>query len=204
MRKFLSILFAIIAWFAIIAQYILMLNASTTGFADTSIRFFSFFTILTNILVAIYFTNQAFVKNYAHKAFLNKTGNLTSTTVYILVVGLVYQVILRKTWTFTGLNKIVNELLHSLIPILVLLFWYLYEEKSIIKWKSILGWLLYPLVYLIFILIRGYFTNYYPYPFVNVLNLGLSQVIINSLMIMILFITISSVLVGLGKKIDKD
>lgn len=203
MRRNLSIIFALIGWFAVITQYILMLNASTTGFIDTTIRFFSFFTILTNSLAAIYFTHQTVLKDYNEKRFLNFPGSLTAITIYIFVVGLVYQIILRKTYTPKGMDMLVNELLHSLMPLLVLLFWYLYEEKAVIKWKSLFLWLIYPFIYIVFILIRGSFSNYYPYPFINVLNLGLRAVLINSFLLMILFMVLSAILVGTGKLISK-
>ncbi|MFZ5976285.1 MULTISPECIES: Pr6Pr family membrane protein [unclassified Hydrotalea] len=35
-----------------------------------------------------------------------------------------------------------------------------------------MGWLIYPLLYLVYILIRGSFSGFYPYPFVNVLQIG--------------------------------
>lgn len=204
MRRNLSIIFALIGWFAVITQYILILNASITGFTDTTIRFFSFFTILTNSLVAIYFTQQVFLNDYRNKLFLNFPGSLTAITVYIFVVGLVYQIILRPTHSPKGMDMVVNELLHSLMPLLVLLFWYLYEEKAMIKWKSLLSWLIYPFIYIVFILIRGAFSNYYPYPFINVLNIGLKAVLINSFLLMVLFMLISAVLVGIGKWIENN
>lgn len=203
MRRNLSVIFAIIGWFAVITQYILMLNTSTTGLTDITIRFLSFFTILTNSLVAIYFTHQATLKDYKKKQFLNFSGSLTAITVYILVVGLVYQIILRQTYTPVGMDLVVNELLHSLMPLLVLFFWYLYEDKSVIKMKSLFSWLIYPFIYIIFILIRGNYADYYPYPFINVLNLGLKAVLINSFFLMILFLVLSLILVGIGKWIER-
>ncbi|MBC7655523.1 MAG: Pr6Pr family membrane protein [Oligoflexus sp.] len=203
MRKNLSIVFALIGWFAVITQYILLLNASTTGFTDTTIRFFSFFTILTNSLVSLYFTQQAILNDYKNKQFLNFPGFLTAITVYIFVVGLVYQIILRQTYNPEGMDLIVNELLHSLMPLLVLLFWYLYEDKTVIKWKSLFLWLIYPFIYIIIIMISGSFSNYYPYPFINVLNIGLKAVLINSFLLLILFMVLSVILVGFGKWLEK-
>jgi hypothetical protein len=98
---------------------------------ETIIRFFSFFTILTNTIVAIYFSFQFFNSKRNH--WLNRAGVLTAITVYIIVVGLVYQLILRQVWEPTGMQKLVDELLHSINPILVLIFWFLYEKKSLLN-----------------------------------------------------------------------
>ena len=54
-------------WFAIIAQFILMILNRQEGLTETIIRFFSFFTILTNLLVTLFFTAKAL--NLHKKAF---------------------------------------------------------------------------------------------------------------------------------------
>lgn len=200
MRKTLALLFCLIGWFAIIAQYYLMLKNSTVSFTETNIRFFSYFTILTNLIVALYFTRQV----WNNPPSENKNpGILTGITVYIVIVGLVYQVILRSTWSPTGLQKAVDELLHSVIPVLVLIYWYLYENTSSLNYNQIPKWSIYPLLYLCYILIRGSFSGFYPYPFVDADTLGLLNVIANSIWILIFFIGLSMLLIRLGKFVHR-
>jgi hypothetical protein len=203
MRRNLSILFALIAWFAVVTQFLLMLENRVASVPETIVRFFSFFTILTNLLVAIYFSVQSFQKKNHDAGFTNKPGVLTSITVYIAIVGLVYQILLRHIWQPTGLQKIVDELLHSVIPLLVIFYWYLFENKSKVHYRQISKWLIYPLVYLFYILIRGSFSGFYPYPFVDVKNLGLQKVLINSTWLVILFAVVSLLFVWIGKLFDK-
>lgn len=203
MKNKLSILFATIAWVAVLTQYDLMIENRVTPILETTIRFFSFFTILTNLLVALYFTFSLLKKKNSNQSIINKPGTLTAVTVYITIVGLVYQVLLRHIWEPKGTQKVVDELLHSAIPIFVIIFWYLYEEKKSIAYQQILKWLIYPLIYLVFILIRGNFSNFYPYPFVNVTNLGLTAVLINSAGLMVFFFCISAGFIKLGKVIKK-
>ena len=199
MKNNLSMTFAIIVWFAVIAQYYLMMGNRIASISETTIRFFSFFTILTNSLVAIYFTIVIFKSKNGFAAIIDKPGALTAITVYITIVGLVYQIILRHLWHPTGLQLIVDELLHTLIPIMVIIYWYLYENKSLAKYKQIPKWLIYPLIYLTFILIRGKFSNFYPYPFVDVGNLGLSKVLINSGLLIALFSGLSAIFIRIGR-----
>lgn len=198
MKKHLSLIFASITWFAVIAQYYLMIENRVTPIIETSIRFFSFFTILTNSLVAIYFTLSILKKKN-----IDKPGTLTAVTVYITIVGIVYQIILRPIWKPTGLQMIVNELLHSVIPLLVILFWYLYEEKKSLTYKQLPMWLIYPFVYLLYILVRGSISNFYPYPFVDVANLGFAKVLSNSAILMLVFISIAALFITLGKIFKK-
>ncbi|MEP6645686.1 MAG: Pr6Pr family membrane protein, partial [Saprospiraceae bacterium] len=169
-----SLLLAIIGWFAIITQFVLMMNQRVASVAETSIRFFSFFTILTNCIVAAYFTYKALKDRPGFLRRFHKPGTLTAITVYITIVGLIYQIVLRKIWEPTGMQMIVDELLHTVIPVLVILFWYIYESNSDIKWTQLPGWLLYPFLYLIFVLVRGQLSGFYPYFFIDMNELGWS------------------------------
>lgn len=197
-QRILSLIFALVGWFSIIAQYYLMVKNTQVSFTEANIRFFSYFTILTNIIVTVYFTLQAF--NRIPK--IKKSGILTAITIYILIVGLVYQIILRSTWDPKGLQKLVDELLHTIMPISVLTYWYLFENKRL-NYGQILPWTIYPLLYLFYILIRGYFSDFYPYPFINVINLGYFQVFINSFWILFLFAVLSMFFVRIGKSLNK-
>ena len=204
MRKVISAIFALIGWFAILAQYYLMVKNHDTPIAETTIRFFSFFTILTNLMIAVYFTLCAVRAKSRAGAILHNPGTLTAITAYITMVGLVYQFILRHTWQPKGLQLIVDELLHSVIPILVIIYWYLYERKSIVKYSQVSKWLLYPLIYLAYILARGSTSGFYPYPFVNVTDIGLSKVLLNSLLLIILFLFVAIVYIAIGKAISRN
>jgi hypothetical protein len=202
MRKNISIILAIIVWVTVFTQYYLMIENRVASILETTIRFFSFFTILTNSLVAIYFTLSSLTPKEGFLAISKKPGILTAVTVYITIVGLVYQIVLRHIWEPTGIQMIVDELLHSIIPIVVIAFWYLYEEKLLVQYRQIAQWLVYPFVYLVFILIRGNFSDFYPYPFVDVGNLGLLKVLINSIGLIVLFIGISALYIKIGKTIN--
>lgn len=198
-QRILSSIFALIGWFAVITQYYLMVKGNQISFEEATIRFFSYFTILTNLLVAVYFTFQTF----SSFSIIKKSGMLTAITIYILIVGFIYQIILRSTWNPTGLQRLVDELLHTIIPILVLIYWYNFENKRDLSYKQIPSWAIYPLLYLFYILIRGHFSDFYPYPFVNVTDLGYSQVFINSFWILVFFIGLSMLFIRIGKTLSK-
>lgn len=204
MKNPLSIIFGLIAWFAVITQYYLMIENRVASVGETTIRFFSFFTILTNSIVAIYFTFIIFKIKNGWFAIADKPGTLTAITVYITIVGLVYQILLRHVWQPEGLQLIVDELLHSFIPVTVIIYWYLYETKLSVAYRQIISWLIYPLIYLIYILIRGNFSNFYPYPFVNVSNLGITKVLINSILLMALFTGLSAFFIRIGREGKKN
>jgi hypothetical protein len=201
-RFFIGII-ALVGWFAIIVQLYLMLLNRIASVPETVVRFFSFFTILTNILVALA-ASLIFIKRSSSKNFLQRSNNVTALTVYIFIVGLIYNLILRYIWEPKGMQRLVDELLHLIIPILFVLYWFLYISKKELKWSNFWAWLLYPLTYIIYVLIRGAYSGFYPYPFINVTELGYKTVMINSLLITVLFIFFSLLFIGVGRKLVKS
>ena len=184
-------------------QLYLMIETSVTSISETIIKFFSFFTILTNLMVGVYFTLLFYLGKNKIKSVIQKPEMLTAVTVYITIVGLVYQIALRHLWEPTGLQKIIDELLHSIIPLLVVVYWYFYENKKSVFYKSCFQWLIYPLVYLVYILIRGAYSNLYPYPFVNVTTLGFQKVMVNSAILVLVFLFVALLFVKMGRIINK-
>ncbi len=194
----------VLSWFAITAQFILNVKNRQADIFETIIRFFSFFTILTNILVALFFTTRVFqLSNFPFNLF-RKKGALTAITAFIFVVGLVYQVVLRNLWTPTGLQFIIDELLHTIIPLFMLYYWYFNIKNSVSTINSLMKWLLYPIFFLLFILIRGHFSGYYPYPFLNVTKIGYQLTFVNVSITFGVALTVMSILLLIEKIIIKN
>jgi len=203
MKRILLLIITVLAWFAVLTQLVLMIQNRVADMGETIIRFFSFFTILTNLLVAVYFLYQLLKTNPARNSIFNHRSFLTAVTVYITLVGLVYQIALRNTWHPTGMQMIVDELLHSVIPVLVIIYWIKVQDKTQLFWKDLPRFLLYPTLYLSFILLRGQFSGFYPYPFVNVTEIGWTNILINVVVLCCTILVISSLFIGLGKAVVK-
>ena len=196
--KIFLLIICLSGWFALISQFFLNINSGVAGQPELIIRYFSYFTILTNFLVTFCCTIVLLKPSSRWGHFFSRQKTLTAITVYILVVGLIYNLVLRFIWNPQGLQKIIDELLHSVIPFLFLLFWIFFVKKSYMKWNAFFPWLIYPLIYLVFILIRGAFSGFYPYPFVEVTKLGYKKTLFNSLGITILFVVLFLVFIAVG------
>jgi hypothetical protein len=204
-KKTLSLLIGVSALFAVVAQFYLMFEITTVSTAETTIRFFSYFTILTNSLVAISFLWMfSRLNRLDSERTLHIPSYYTAITVYILVVGLIYQIILRPLWKPEGFNKIVDELLHTVVPLCTFIFWLMYGRTKTIPYSSIPLWLLYPVIYLIYIIIRGYFSDFYPYPFIDVTALGQAKVAINALLVAALFSGLMTLFIFINNRTVKD
>lgn len=190
-------------WFALIAQFYLIILNRTTSIGETIVRYFSFFTILTNLLVAMCFTFLLLNSKSRFGNFFSTPKSLTATTVYILIVGAVYNAILRFLWEPQGLQLIVDEILHTVIPLLCIIFWWKYVKPKPSKWKDAFPWLIYPLVYIFLVLIRGAISGFYPYPFIDVNTIGYARVFINSGILAACFLFFSFLFIAIGRLIHK-
>lgn len=182
---------ALMAWVSVALQFYLHVANSPESIPEIIVRFFSYFTILTNSLVALQFTVLLLEHEGKLYRFFSQPAVQTAVTVYITVVGLVYQFLLRSIWAPTGLQWVVNELLHSVIPLYAVIYYAKFAPKKGLHWKNIFTWLLYPTGYLAFILIRGSFSGFYPYYFIDANSLGYPSVFFNSLGLMLAFVILS-------------
>ena len=194
---------AVLGWFALAAQFYIYLNSGVASVGETTIRYFSFFTIDSNGLSALAFTSLLLAPSSRMGRFFGHYSTLTAVTVYMVVVGLVYNVILRSLWDPQGLQWIVDELLHSVLPALLVLHWLMFVAPERLQWKSIPVWMLFPLFYCIFIMWRGAKSGVYPYPFLNPDTLGHEKVYHNIGGMIALFFVVAFLLVGVSKILRK-
>lgn len=203
MKTWLTLL-VIMSWFALSLQFYLIIKNRVASIPETITRYFGFFTILTNILVALSCSFFLVKSNSSIGNFFTKRTTLAAIVVYITIVGAVYNLVLRSLWNPAGLDKVADELLHTVIPALFILFWFYYIPKASIQWKNIFNWLLFPFFYLLYVIIRGSIAAYYPYPFVNVIQLGYHNVFINCLGMLVAFLLVSILYVTIDRFAKKD
>jgi hypothetical protein len=191
---------ALLGSFAVLAQWVIMVQQREADLLGNLVRFFGFFTILTNLMVCCQLWVLCLPVPARIKHFFNASRVQTALTIYILLVGLVYNTLLRSLWNPTGLQRVVDELLHTVMPLFMLIFWILFAKKGGLGFRDLLYWSIYPLLYLVYILVKGHFSGYYPYPFLNVEVLGMQRVLFNSFWILGFFMGLTFLLPFLGQK----
>lgn len=189
----------LLSWFAIVLQFDLSLINRQVPLLQMLVKFFSYFTILTNILVAVTFSMILFAGTSWWGRLFSSAKVFTPVTVYIIIVGIIYNIILRQLGKPQGLNILTNEILHSIIPLITTLYWIFFIRKENLQWGDVWLWLIYPFLYICGILFIGQFSGNYPYPFINVANLGYSTVLRNSLAVGSLFTGLSFLMVAIAK-----
>lgn len=197
-------LLAAVGWFALALQFRLIFAVNIpagVANAETVVRFFSYFTILTNVMAALVLTGTAL----GHRGtFFARPSVQTAVASYITIVGVVYGVILSGLWAPTGPQWLADRLLHYATPALYVLFWLFFVQKGTLQFRDSLWWLLFPLCYIVYVLARGSLSGFYPYPFIDVGKLGYSQVLINSAGMFVAFLVSGLVYVALGKLLARN
>ncbi|MGY4641228.1 Pr6Pr family membrane protein [Pseudomonas sp. TE24901] len=193
---------ALAGWVGLaIQQYLIFYSRWTSGASLLGglINFFSFFTVLTNTLVVVVLSYALVDRDSAAKRFFLAPKTSSGIAVSIVVVSLAYNLLLRHLWQPEGFQFIADELLHDVMPVLFLLYWWRCVPKGTLLLRHIGAWVLYPLVYFAYVLLRGHLLGQYQYPFIDVDTLGYPQVFVNAGQILAGFVGIAVAVVGLDR-----
>jgi hypothetical protein len=204
-RKPYLLLIAAIAWCALILQTALVIKTVVAGGQSPLIGFvntFSYFTVLTNFLVAI--VCMASLLRDRSDTFLTRPSTLSAVAVYIFVVGLTYSLLLRSLWSPTGLNAVADISLHDVVPILYTLYWIFFVRKGTLRWSQPLSWLIYPLLYVIYCLVRGAHIGFYPYHFADPILLGYPKALTNTALLLIGFWLLGLLAVAIDRTVGRS
>lgn len=87
------------------------------------------------------------------------------------IVGLVFAVLLRNV-DLGALLPWINFVLHYVMPVAIVLDWLLQPPASKLNTKHLAISLVFPAAYLVYVVLRGARTGWYPYPFFNPANVG--------------------------------
>jgi hypothetical protein len=190
---------AAIGWCALLLQYYLLILATDgLGLSRTegTLRFFSFFTIQTNILACLVMTAFA-IKRPLDEWWVHPFVR-SAIAVYVAMVALVYVTVLRPLWAPQGAQWLADVALHYVMPVGYLVFWLTCVRKAGLRWYDPLLWLIYPLIYLFLILVRGRMAEFYPYPFIDAGKLGYAQVMQNAAGLVVVCAILGAVVVVIG------
>ncbi|VVO52909.1 hypothetical protein PS854_00385 [Pseudomonas fluorescens] len=200
-RRFVAVA-AMLGWVGLSIQMYLIFHSRWTLGASLLgglISFFSYFTVLSNTLVATVLTCELTSRESAARRWFLQPWVSSGIAVSIIVVGLAYSLLLRHLWHPEGWQWLADELLHDVMPVLFLVYWFCCVPKGSLRLRHIALWVIYPLVYFGYALLRGHFLAVYPYPFIDVDKLGYPQVFINAGGLLAGFGVISVALIGLDR-----
>lgn len=163
-----------------------------------SVNYFSFFTIESNILAGTILIVTAFLirkKKYVDDLQLWRGA----ATLYMVMTGLVYVTLLASADVDVPIAW-VNAILHYIMPVAMVADWLLARPRKPIAFRRALVWLVFPIVYLGYSLVRGYFADWYPYPFLDPTDDGYGSVAIMSIAIALMACGLAWVLARVARQ----
>ena len=150
----------------------LNMEANGTTLPEALWGIYRYFTIWTNTAVAL----AAGLIALRGRLDGRVSGGLVMA---IAAVGLVYHALLAHLSDYAGLELLLDEMLHTVVPIWFVLHWLAFEPKERARPAALPAWLAFPAVYCFYALGRAAFDGVYPYFFLDIPEQGLVQVLIN-------------------------
>jgi hypothetical protein len=159
-----------------------ILSAAVQGItaAATVVNFFSFFTVLSNLLAAAVLLVGAFRSPRSVRWDLVRGA----AVVYMVTTGLVYAVLL------SGADEVdrytpayLNWVMHRVMPVVMVIDWLLDPPLHALRPRQLIAWLAFPLAYAAYSLIRGAAIDWYPYPFLDAGEHGYGEVLLTCVVI---------------------
>lgn len=193
---------ALLGAFALLLQYLLSTQLPTVdgrGWLAGLWLCLGFFTITTNLLVTLALAAAALGPRGRITRFLLRPGTATALAMSIVIVAVIYQVLLHALWHPQGWQWLADMLLHRVMPLLYVLYWWLAVPKAALRWRQIGGWLLYPIGYFVYAMARGAVDGWYPYPFLDVARLGYVRVLLDGIGMLLAFVVVAAVLLALAR-----
>jgi len=188
---------AVVEWLALIVQlvlFVLVYPLTPVGVLQGVLLFGSFFTIISNLLVAVAATRIALQPNAAAHGKLPG-----AVAVYITIVAVIWFILLRGTYPLGGIGAVVDALMHEIIPPVYVIVWIAFLPHGLLRVRDAATWLILPLCYAAWMFGRGAVDGWYPYPFLNVASIGYPRAMVVTVEFVALFFVVGLIFVGLDR-----
>jgi hypothetical protein len=199
----LALAIAALAWLSFAAQADIVIGWLATRGIGPIGAIGSMSRYLTNLSVlacAICFSCVATRARLPLARFCRTPAVVTAIVAYMVFVGIAYNLLLRGLWVRMGYRALVNESLHTVLPLLSALYWLLFVPRFQFTLRQCALSFVFPLAYLALTMWRGSVSDFYPYPFLDVVELGYERVLLNVALLMLAFLGLYAVLFAINRR----
>jgi len=201
------LLTALVAATAVVLQLVLVIDGANTLLPEEDaslgtrlVQFFVYFTILTNLLVLAVTVSLAREPDRDGRVW--RVLRLDAV-VCIAVAGVVHWFFLRPLLDLSGASYVADKLLHVVVPILAVGGWLWVGPRGRASQAELLPSLALPVVWLVLTLLGGALSGWYPYPFLDVDDLGYARVAVNCVGVAVLFLLNAAGAIGLDRRLRR-
>lgn len=158
------IAFGVLALVAVVRKYYVD--------GDTVANWLSKFTMESNAFTALVLLGGALLTG---PLIMSATWDRLrgATVMYMVMTFIIYGVLISGFDNpFTTSRHWTHTVLHQLMPVVVVLDFAIRPLLHRLTWRDALGWCVYPIVFLVYSLMRGAIIDWYPYNFMNPHKVG--------------------------------
>jgi hypothetical protein len=203
-RRRLAIPFRLAVVFGVVAGIVLTAlgPATVTGLLP-------YFTIQSNVAVGVFAGYAAW---QAWRGRPEPPSALKgAVTLYITITATVYHLVLANPaspFAMTQPDRAPgewwgNQFLHTVVPLLAVADWALFDRRGRLRPRYAAWWLAFPVAYLAFALVRGLVVHRYPYPFLDVGQLGYGGVGFSAVFFAVAFWLLGILFVGVDRALAR-
>lgn len=192
------LLTALVAAVALTLQLILIVRGGRVlsetyppDLGERLLRFVAYFTVESNALVLA--TTARLARDPAYDGPRWRVVRIAAIS-GITVTGLVHWFLLRPLLHLDGADLVADRLLHVVVPVLAFVGWLLFGPRPRMDWSACLRAAVWPIGWLVVMLVSGALTGWYPYPFLDHRVHGWDHVAIVCAGIFVLFFGLFAVL----------
>ncbi|MDQ2766482.1 MAG: Pr6Pr family membrane protein [Gemmatimonadota bacterium] len=169
---------------------VLVETADATPLAERLLRFFSYFTIQSNLLAAAAALSlMARPDHDGHTWRVMRAASVIGMTVTFAT----YIVVLRPIVHLEGTAKLADIGFHYIAPVLTVVGWLLFGPWPRVDNTTAVRAIAWPFSYLIYVLVLGAISGWYPYPFIDVAKIGYARALLNAFVVTLLLLIVVAI-----------
>jgi hypothetical protein len=172
----------------------------SAGILGRALDYFSYFTIWSNILVAIVAT--LLWRNPLRRSGIFRVLRMDSL-IMITVTGLIFAIVLAPSVELQGWQYVSNTLEHYITPVLTVLVFLLIGPRGLFRLATVFLALIIPFIWVVYTLVRGALIDSYPYGFIDVAAHGYGTVTLNLIGVVIFGIILGLLFLGVDRLLTR-
>ena len=182
---------ALVVLASMVAQVVLLLGGgrdansgeAATSTATSLVRFVSYFTVQSNLLVLVAAVSLALDPQRDGRFWrvLRLTGLLGIT-----VTGLVFGAVLAPLVHRTGIDWWINAGFHYVSPFMAFLGWAVFGPRPRVDGRTVAWAVVWPVAWVVYTMVRGAIVGWYPYPFLDAGEIGYAVALRNTGIVVVL------------------
>ncbi len=175
-------------------------DGSSAAAPERVLRFFSYFTVQSNVLATV---TAALLVTKPDRA-----GRAWDVVRFAAVLGMattfvVYVVALAPILDLHGIAWITDVMFHYTGPALVLGGWLIFGPRRRLDRRVVVAVICWPVIYFGYTQLLGALTGWYPYPFLDAGEHSSARVLVNAAVVTALVLGLAAACLALDRRLDR-